>query len=103
MHDWAKIRTMFRKKTIHCCVWPNIIGWRPSDQGVRNFYIPAGNNHHFENEFIVKTFARWKNRRTLDIAPSCCSRSATTSSGGVRRHPALLVPERGFREPESRR
>ena len=57
MHDWAKIRTMFRKKTIHCCVWPNIIGWRPSDQGVRNFYIPAGNNHHYENEFIVKTFA----------------------------------------------
>ena len=57
MHDWAKIRTMFRKKTIHCCVWPNIIGWRPSDQGVRNFYIPAGNNHHYENEFILKTFA----------------------------------------------
>ena len=56
MHDWAKIRTMFRKKTIHCCVWPNIIGWRPSDQGVRNFYVPAGNNHHFENEFLVKTF-----------------------------------------------
>ena len=56
MHDWAKIRTMFRKKTIHCCVWPNIIGWRPSDQGVRNFYVPAGNNHHFENEFLLKTF-----------------------------------------------
>jgi peptide/nickel transport system substrate-binding protein len=57
MHDWAKIRTMFRKKTIHCCVWPNIIGWRPSDQGVRNFYVPAGNNHHFENEFLLKTFS----------------------------------------------
>src|SRR5688572_21071100 len=56
MHDWAKIRTMFRKKTIHCCVWPNIIGWRPSDVGVRNFYIPAGNNHHFESEFLLKTF-----------------------------------------------
>ena len=57
MHDWAKIRTMFRKKTIHCCVWPNIIGWRPSDQGVRNFYVPAGNNHHYENEFLLKTFS----------------------------------------------
>jgi peptide/nickel transport system substrate-binding protein len=57
MHDWAKIRTMYRKKIIHCCVWPNIIGWRPSDQGVRNFYIEKGNNHHFEDEFIAKTFA----------------------------------------------
>jgi ABC-type transport system substrate-binding protein len=57
MHDWSKIRNMFRKKTIHCCVWPNIIGWRPSDTGVRNFYIDKGNNHHYEHEFIAKTFA----------------------------------------------
>jgi ABC-type transport system substrate-binding protein len=56
MHDWAKIRTMFRKKAIHCCAWPNIIGWRPSDQGVRNFYVSKSNNHHYEHEFIEKTF-----------------------------------------------
>lgn len=57
MHDWAKIRTMYRKKVSHCCMWPNIIGWRPSDQGVRNFYIPRGNNHHYEDDFILKTFS----------------------------------------------
>ena len=56
MQDWAKIRTTYRKKQIHCCLWPNIIGWRPSEQGVRNFYYSKGNNHHFEDEFIEKTF-----------------------------------------------
>jgi peptide/nickel transport system substrate-binding protein len=56
MHDWAKIRTMYRKKVSHCCMWPNIIGWRPSDQGVRNFYYSKGNNHHFEDDFLEKTF-----------------------------------------------
>jgi peptide/nickel transport system substrate-binding protein len=57
MHDWAKIRTMYRKKQSHCCMWPNIIGWRPSDQGVRNFYVSKGNNHHYEHDFIEKTFS----------------------------------------------
>ena len=56
MQDWAKIRTTYRKKQIHCCMWPNIISWRPSDQGVRNFYVNKGNNHHYESDFIEKTF-----------------------------------------------
>ena len=25
MLDWAKVREMFRKKAIQCCIWPNII------------------------------------------------------------------------------
>lgn len=66
MLDWAKIRNGFRKKTIHCCLWPNIIGWRPSDTGVRNFYHSKGNNHHYENEFIENTFNRLSN--TVDPA-----------------------------------
>ena len=37
-------------------MWPNIIGWRPADQGVRNFYYSKGNNHHFEDDFIEKTY-----------------------------------------------
>jgi peptide/nickel transport system substrate-binding protein len=56
MQDWAKIRTTYRKKQIHCCLWPNIISWRPSEDAVRTFYYSKGNNHHFENEFIEKTF-----------------------------------------------
>src|SRR5688572_1773771 len=56
MQDWSKIRTTYRKKVAHNIMWPNIIGWRPSDQGVRNFYFSKGSNHHFENDFIEKTF-----------------------------------------------
>lgn len=56
MHDWAKIRTMYRKKQSKYFMWPNIIGWRPSDQGVQNFYYSKGGNHHYEDDFIEKTF-----------------------------------------------
>jgi ABC-type transport system substrate-binding protein len=56
MQDWAKIRTTYRKKVAHNIMWPNIIGWRPSDAGVRNFYYSKGANHHYEDDFIEKTF-----------------------------------------------
>ncbi|MDH3286586.1 MAG: ABC transporter substrate-binding protein [Betaproteobacteria bacterium] len=56
MHDWSKIRTTYRKKLSKDFMWPNIIGWRPSDQGVRNFYSSKGNNHHYEDDFLEKTF-----------------------------------------------
>ena len=56
MQDWAKIRITYRKKLSKNFMWPNIIGWRPADQGVRNFYNSKGNNHHFEDDFLEKTF-----------------------------------------------
>jgi peptide/nickel transport system substrate-binding protein len=56
MHDWAKIRTAYRKKQSKNFMWTNIIGWRPSDQGVRNFYYSKGNNHHYEDDYIEKTY-----------------------------------------------
>ena len=56
MQDWSKIRTTYRKYQSKNIMWPNIIGWRPSDQGVRNFYSTKGNNHHYEDDFLEKTF-----------------------------------------------
>jgi peptide/nickel transport system substrate-binding protein len=56
MHDWSKIRTAYRKKLSKNIMWPNIIGWRPADQGVRNFYYNKGNNHHYESDFLEKTY-----------------------------------------------
>lgn len=55
--DWARVREMFRKKTIQCCIWPNIIGWRPSEEWMRTSYLSKGNGHNYENEFIDKTYA----------------------------------------------
>jgi peptide/nickel transport system substrate-binding protein len=56
MHDWSQIRTTYRKKKSQNFMWPNIIGWRPADQGVKNFYSAKGNNHHFEDDFLEKTY-----------------------------------------------
>jgi hypothetical protein len=39
-------------------MWPNIIGWRPADNGVRNFYFSKGNNHHYEDDFIEQTYGK---------------------------------------------
>ena len=57
--DWAKVREMFRKKTIQCCIWPNIISWRPAEEWIRISNYSKGPNHHFEDEFIEKTYAAW--------------------------------------------
>jgi peptide/nickel transport system substrate-binding protein len=54
--DWARVREMFRKKEIHCCIWPNIISWRPSEEWVRTSYYSKATNHHFEDEFIDKHY-----------------------------------------------
>ena len=54
--DWAKVREMFRKKTIQCCIWPNIISWRPSEEWIRTSYHSKSPNHHYENEFIDKAY-----------------------------------------------
>src|SRR5437667_657853 len=54
--DWAKVREMFRKKTIQCCIWPNIISWRPSEEWIRISYWSTSQNPHYENEFIDKTY-----------------------------------------------
>jgi ABC-type transport system substrate-binding protein len=54
--DWAKVREMFRKKTIHCCIWPNIISWRPSEEWIRVSYYSKANAHNYETEFIDRTY-----------------------------------------------
>jgi ABC-type transport system substrate-binding protein len=54
--DWARIRDMFRNKTIQCCIWPNIISWRPVEDWIRISYSSKGAAHHFEDEFLDKHY-----------------------------------------------
>src|SRR5438445_358353 len=54
--DWAKVREMFRKKATGCCIWPNIISWRPSEEWIRTSYWSKSAGHNYENEFIDKTY-----------------------------------------------
>jgi hypothetical protein len=46
---------MFRNKNIQCCLWPNIISWRPAEEWIRGAYSSKGAAHNFEDEFIDKT------------------------------------------------
>ena len=54
--DWAKVREMFRKKAIGCCIWPNIISWRPSEEWIRTSYWSKSPNHHYENDYVDKAY-----------------------------------------------
>ena len=40
---------------------PNIISWRPSEEWIRTSYISKGQVHHYEHEFIEKTYAALTN------------------------------------------
>lgn len=54
--DWARIRDMFRNKNIHCCIWPNIISWRPVEDWIRVSYYSKGAGHNYEHEFVEKNY-----------------------------------------------
>jgi peptide/nickel transport system substrate-binding protein len=54
--DWARLRDMFRNKNIQCCIWPNIISWRPVEDWIRVAYYSKGTGHIFEDEFIEKNY-----------------------------------------------
>lgn len=54
--DWAHIRNLFRKKEAQCCIWPNIISLRPTQEWIRISYYSKGTAHHFEDEFIEKKY-----------------------------------------------
>jgi hypothetical protein len=47
---------MFRRKVIHCCIWPNIISWRPAEEWIRASYYSKSTTHHYESDFIDKTY-----------------------------------------------
>jgi ABC-type transport system substrate-binding protein len=54
--DVGKHRELNRTKQLQCCIWPNIISWRPSEEWIRTSNYSKGSVHHFENEFIEKTY-----------------------------------------------
>jgi ABC-type transport system substrate-binding protein len=59
--DWAKVRSTYQAKEIHCCMWPNVISWRPALEGVRNWYWSESNSNHYNSEFIDEVYEEWNN------------------------------------------
>ena len=44
------------EKDTNCCIWPNIIGLRPTEEWVRISYYSKGSAHHFEDAFIEEKY-----------------------------------------------
>jgi ABC-type transport system substrate-binding protein len=54
--DVAKVGSMRRAKEMHCCLEPNIIGLRPTEEWVRTAHYSKTNGHQFEDAFIEKKY-----------------------------------------------
>jgi ABC-type transport system substrate-binding protein len=59
--DAAKVGSMNRAKEMSCCIWPNIIGLRPTEEWIRTAHYSKTNGHVFEDEFLEKKYAELSN------------------------------------------
>ncbi len=59
--DVAKVRSMSRAKEYGCCIDPNIIGLRPTEEWIRTAHYSKTNGHIFEDEFLEKKYVELSN------------------------------------------
>jgi peptide/nickel transport system substrate-binding protein len=55
--DVAHLARVNRSKESACCIWPNMVALRPTEEMVRVSHTSAANNHFFESEFLEKKYA----------------------------------------------
>jgi peptide/nickel transport system substrate-binding protein len=55
--DVAHLARLNRSKESTCCIWPNMIALRPTEEMIRVSHTSAANNHFFESEFLEKKYA----------------------------------------------
>jgi peptide/nickel transport system substrate-binding protein len=55
--DVAHLGRVNRAKESACCIWPNMIALRPTEEMVRVAHTSGANNHLFESEFLEKKYA----------------------------------------------
>lgn len=55
--EWSRIRGMIREKGTHCCIYPNIISLRPTQEWIRvGYYSQDGIGKTFEDAFIDQKY-----------------------------------------------
>jgi ABC-type transport system substrate-binding protein len=55
--DVAHLARLNRSKESACCIWPNMVALRPTEEMIRVSHTSAANNHFFESEFLEKKYA----------------------------------------------
>jgi ABC-type transport system substrate-binding protein len=54
--DEAKVNSMVREKATSCCLWPNIIGLRPTEEWLRIANYSKGPGHFFEDTQLEQKY-----------------------------------------------
>jgi ABC-type transport system substrate-binding protein len=62
--DVAHLARVNRSKESSCCIWPNMVALRPTEEMIRISHTSDANNHLFESEFLEKKYAELT--KTLD-------------------------------------
>jgi peptide/nickel transport system substrate-binding protein len=55
--DVAQLARVNRAKESACCIWPNMIVLRPTEEMIRISHTRGANTHFFESEFLEKKYA----------------------------------------------
>jgi peptide/nickel transport system substrate-binding protein len=55
--DVAHLARVNRSKESACCIWPNMIALRPTEEMIRISHTSGANTHFFESEFLEKKYA----------------------------------------------
>ena len=55
--DVAHLARLNRTKDSTCCIWPNMVALRPTEEMIRVSHTNAANNHFFESAFLEKKYA----------------------------------------------
>jgi len=55
--DVAHLARLNRSKESTCCIWPNMIALRPTEEMIRVSHTSAANNHFFESALLEKKHA----------------------------------------------
>jgi peptide/nickel transport system substrate-binding protein len=55
--DVAHLARVNRSKESTCCIWPNMIALRPTEEMIRISHTSGANSHFFESEFLEKKYA----------------------------------------------
>src|SRR5919106_258701 len=55
--DVAHLARLNRTKESTCCIWPNMVALRPTEEMIRVSHTSAANNHFFESASLEKKYA----------------------------------------------
>jgi peptide/nickel transport system substrate-binding protein len=77
MLDWPRVRASYRGKEANCCMWPNVISWRPAIQGVRNWYYSKSASNHFNHPDVDPLYEEWIETLDTDRREAIANEIAT--------------------------